>query len=109
MYELSFLFFFTFQAFEKDTKLDVWKVYKEALQDHKSFLNCWDSIVGDLKNQSYPPTTDTKRQFEEFSSTITGLWSMVEWDGTKCNFQGEWNVTITFVIFLFVRCANRKM
>ena len=66
----------------------MWKVYKEALEDRSTFLICWDALVGDLKNHAHPPTAVTKTQYEDFASTITGLWAMVEWDGTNVKAQG---------------------
>ena len=72
----------------KDTKLNFWRVYKEALADDSTFLICWDVIVGDLKNHTYPHTTATKIQYEDFASTIIGLWAMVQWDGTNVKAQG---------------------
>ena len=77
---------FSIQAFEMDTTLDVWKVYKDVLQDHSTF--CWVAIAGDHKNYAHPPTTTTKIQYEDFASTITCSWSMVQWDVTQCKFQG---------------------
>ena len=63
-------------------------MYKEALDDRSMFLKCWDVLVGDLKNHACPSTNYTKTQYEDFASTITGLWAMVEWDGTNMKVEG---------------------
>ena len=76
------------QPFEKDMKFDVWKVYKEALEDRSAFLDCWDVLVGDLKNRSHPPTSNTKSHYEDFSSKMAGLWAMIKWDGANVQIEG---------------------
>ena len=75
--------------FEKDDRLDIWVVYKEVLDDHKIFRDCWDTILGDLKQQAPPPTSGTAAHFEDYASLMTGLWGMVQFDGAKFKVQGK--------------------
>ena len=80
--------FFAEEGFEKDSKLNLWVVYKEALDDHEIFRNAWDAIVGAAKNQAPPPSKDNTQRFEEFASIMTGLWSMVDFNKGAVHVQG---------------------
>ena len=68
---------------------DTWVIYKEALDDHSTFRDCWGTIVSDLKNHALCPTSDTKTQFEDFACKMTGLWAMVRWDGRNAGVRGQ--------------------
>ena len=77
------------KGFEKDSKLNLWVVYKEALDDHEIFRNAWDSIVGAAKNQAPRPSKDNTQRFDEFTSVMTGLWSMVDFCAGTVGGQGR--------------------
>ena len=81
--------FFAEEGFEKDSKLNLWVVYKEALDDHEIFQNAWDSIVSAAKNQAPPPSKENTQRFDEFATVMTGLWSMVDFKKGAVDVQGR--------------------
>ena len=86
---LFYKIFFAEEGFEKDLKLNLWVVYKEALDDHEFFRNVWNTIVGAAKKQAPPPSKDNTQRFEEFASIMTGLWSMVDFNRGAVYVQGR--------------------
>ena len=96
----------------KDEDRGVWVLYHEAIESEDAFRKCWERILLDLQHEKYNSTASENKSptglrqaksqfhsaddnheasvdgFEDFVSLMTGIWSMVNFNGTF-NYKGK--------------------